>query len=224
VQEFEPISRMRPNGGMVIWWLYSPPSALAGNARRWVPKVGYLIMKKQELLSALTNTWQNFVIGLSLTQLMPEEQWISLSQRGIQFDGPNGPWFHAPPHWSACVLGDRENRGKAISELEKSLKRALLREGHELILLYCQETHQGEKYRVVPWFQFARIIRNVVSHKQGGILREWPDDLRKKGITSASWRNRTLEITMVGLEISFSHQEALQLFADQFDFAQNQLS
>ena len=181
-------------------------------------------MKRQELLSALTNTWQNFVIGLLLTQFMPEEKWISLSQGGIRFDGPNGPWFHAPPNWSAGALGDRQNRVKAISELEKSLKRALSREGHELILLYCQETHQVEKYKVVPWFQFARIIRNVVSHKQGGILREWPDDLRKKGITRASWRNRTLEITMVGLEIPFSPQEALQLFADQFDFAQHQLS
>jgi len=181
-------------------------------------------MKKQELLSGLTNTWQNFVIGLSLTQFMPEEKWIFLSQGGIRFDGPNGPWFHAAPNWSSDVLGDRQNRDKAIGELEKSLKRALIREGHELILLYCEETHQVEKYKATPWFQFARIIRNTASHKQGGKLREWPSDLRKKGITSVSWRNRTLEITIVGQEIEFTHQEALQLLADQFSFAQHQLS
>ncbi len=93
-------------------------------------------MNKQELLYALTNTWQNFVIGLLLTQFMPEEEWISLSQSGIRFDGPNGPWFHGDTNWTANVLGDHQNRVNALSELEKSLKRALLREGHELILLY----------------------------------------------------------------------------------------
>ena len=181
-------------------------------------------MTKQELLSTLTNTWQNFVIGLLLTQFMPEEEWISLSQNRIRFDGPNGPWFLADNNWSANVLGYQQNRTNALSELEKSLKRALLREGHELILLYCEETKQVEKYKALPWFQFARIIRNLVAHKQGGTLREWPKDLQKKHIISASWRNRTLNTSMVGLEVSFTHQEALQLFADQFDFAQNQLS
>lgn len=189
-----------------------------------MPEVGYVIMKKQELLSALTNTWQNFVIGLLLIQFMPEEEWISLSQDGIRFDGPNGPWFYADNIWSANVLGDRQNRTNALRELEKSLKRTLLREGHELILLYCEETGQVEKYKAVPWFQFARIIRNVVSHKQGGTLREWPPDLQKKSIISASWRNRTIDTSMVGLEISFTHQEALQLFTDQFGFAQDQLT
>ena len=182
-----------------------------------------MMMKKQELLSALTNTWQNFVIGLLLIQFMPEEKWISLSQHGIRFDGPIGPWFQVPQDWSADVLGNRQKRGDATGELEKSLKRALLREGHELILLYCQETHQVEKYKIVPWFQFARIIRNVVSHKQGGNLHDWPNDLRNRGITSVSWRNRTLEISMLGQKIPFSHQEALQLFADQFGFSQQQL-
>lgn len=180
-------------------------------------------MKKQELLSALTNTWQNFVIGLILIKFMPEETWISLSQSGIRFDGPTGPWLHLAQNWSADILGDRKNLGNATSELEKTLKRALLREGHELILLYCEETHQVEKYKATPWFQFARIIRNVVSHKQGGILRDWPADLQKRGITSVSWRERILENSMVGREIPFSHQEALQLFADQLGFAQHQL-
>jgi len=181
-------------------------------------------MKKEELLSVLTNTWQNFIVGLLLTQFMPEENWISLSKSGIRFEGPNGPWFHAYPNWTFDVLGNRQNRVSAIGELEKSLKRALLREGHELILLYCEETNQVDKYKAEPWFQFARIIRNAVSHKQGGILREWPKDLQKKGISSVSWRNRTLQTSNIGQEIQFTHQEALQLIADQFGFAQNQLS
>lgn len=181
-------------------------------------------MKKGELLSALSNTLQNFVLGILLTQCMPEEKWTSLTQGGIRIDWPNGTFFHADRNWVSDVLGKHQNRIIAIGELEKSLKRALLREGHELILLYCEETNQVGKYKAEPWFQFARIIRNVVSHKQGGILREWPKDLQKKGISSASWRSRIIEETNVGQEIQFTHQEALQLMTDQIIFAQNQLS
>ncbi|MHB8089391.1 MAG: hypothetical protein ACYDH2_14205, partial [Anaerolineaceae bacterium] len=126
--------------------------------------------------------------------------------------------------WTANVLGNKQNRAIAIGELEKSLKRALVREGHELILLYCEESGQVAKYKMAPWFQFARIIRNIVSHKQGSILREWPKDLIKQGVVTVSWRSRTLSTSMIERVISFTHQEALQLFADQFEFAQNQLS
>jgi hypothetical protein len=111
-----------------------------------------------------------------------------------------------------------------IEEFENSLKRAALREGHELILLYCEETNQFPLYKSQSWFQFARIIRNIVSHKQAGILREWPRDLLREGITQASWRNRTLDVSIVGTEIDFTIQESLQLLLDQIEFAENTLT
>ena len=58
------------------------------------------------------------MLGLVLAKFMPDEEWIALSQGGIRFDGPNGPWFHAAPDWSANVLGDRQNRVGAIGELK----------------------------------------------------------------------------------------------------------
>lgn len=180
-------------------------------------------MTKTELLAALTNTWENFALGLLFPQLIPEDSWKSLSGKNIKFDGPNGIWFSIGPNWYTEEIENAINRNVHIGEFEKSLKRSLVREGHELILLYCEETGQIDQYKSVPWFQFARIIRNVVSHKQGGKLREWPSDLIKRGITSVSWRNRTLNIDMKGDEISFTHEEALKLFCDQFNFVQNQL-
>jgi hypothetical protein len=77
---------------------------------------------------------------------------------------------------------------------------------------------------VEPWFQFARIIRNVVSHKNGGILRAWPPDLSKAGTTSVAWRSRALELSNVGKPVEFTHNEALQLFADQMEFAHSKLA
>ena len=63
---------------------------------------------------------------------------------------------------------------------ENSLLRTMMREAHELILLYCEETDQFATYKAEPWFQFARVMRNIISHKEGGTLRKWPDDLQKK--------------------------------------------
>jgi hypothetical protein len=181
-------------------------------------------MTKHELLVALTNTWQNFVLGLLLPNLIEEDAWGKFSEGTVTFDGPDGPWLHLGPDWYANMIINKDNRANVIGEFEKALKRATMSEGHELILLYCEETQQFDKYKAVPWFQFARIIRNIVSHKQGGILREWPKDLRRQGITQVSWHNRTIDTSMIGQQINFTHQEALQLLADQTDFAQNGLT
>jgi hypothetical protein len=107
---------------------------------------------------------------------------------------------------------------------ENGLLRAMVRESHELILLYCEQTKQFPIYKAEPWFQFARILRNVVSHKEGGTLREWPRDLRASGVTSVVWRNRTLDTTMLGTAFVFYPPEGLELLKDQIDFVASKLS
>jgi hypothetical protein len=212
--------RLEPRAGKLASAVFrGPRAALPAEQVRY----GVACMTKNELLAALTNTWQNFAFGLLLPKLVLDDAWHALAGKTITFDGPNGPWFHISPIWYKDVIENPANRQNLIGEFEKSLKRALVSEGHELILSYCEATNQVDLYKAVPWFQFARIMRNVVSHKQGGTLREWPNDLRKKGITQVSWRKRTIDINMIGREIEFTHQEALQLLADQFEFAQNQL-
>lgn len=121
-------------------------------------------------------------------------------------------------------LTDPALRERFLRNYENTLLRALLRESHELILLYCEDTNQFSIYKDEPWFQFARIMRNVVSHKQGGLLTKWPEDLRKKGTCTARWRNRTLDTTMIGSGISFYHNEALQLLNDQIEFVKLKLA
>jgi hypothetical protein len=116
------------------------------------------------------------------------------------------------------------SKKNVTEEFENCLKRASVREGHEVILLYCEETNQFQLYKSQTWFQFARIIRNVVSHKQAGVLREWPNDLLKKGITQVTWRSRVLDASMVGTDVEFTIQEALQLLNDQIEFVRNTLA
>ena len=107
-----------------------------------------------------------------------------------------------------------------IDEYEKSLKRALLGETHEVISSYCEATYQYLIYKAQSWYEFARIIRNTVSHKDGGTLQRWPD----KRVKIAKWRIGTLDPSMVGQAIDFTPYEALQLAKDHTDFASgNQL-
>lgn len=91
-------------------------------------------------------------------------------------------------------------------------------------MLYCEETKQFPVYKAEPWFQFARILRNVVSHKQGGILREWPKDLLRARITSVTWRARTFDTNMVGTALYFYLPDGMELLRDQIDFVVSKLS
>jgi len=56
------------------------------------------------------------------------------------------------------------------------LKHTLVRTTHEVIYMYCEETSQFATCRAEPWFQYARIVGNTLSHKDGAVLHRWPDD------------------------------------------------
>lgn len=180
-------------------------------------------MTKDELLNGLNNVLNSFLYGLLCSRLIPPDKWHSVSTSAMLFEGKDidikialGPLSQR--------LTDPSLRERFLRNYENTLLRVPLRESHELILLYCEETNQFPIYRDEHWFQFARIMRNVVSHKQGGLLTKWPEDLKKKGICNASWRSRTLDTTMIGSAISFNPNEALQMQSDQAEFVKLKLA
>lgn len=181
-------------------------------------------MTKNELVGALHNVLNNFIFGMASSRLVPQETWQKVSTERATFQGLQGELLQVDLEPLSRNMANPSDRKILVEEFENGLKRAMMREGHELILWYCEDTNQFHLYKSEPWFQFGRIIRNIVSHKQGGILRKWPKDLKDKGITQVSWRNRTLDITMEGKDIDFTHHEALQLFKDQLDFVQSKLT
>ena len=150
-------------------------------------------MTKPELIVALENILNNIVFGLVLTRIVPSDSWTNISPPIATFRGPSGDLLRLD-FGPMCSRMKNPNYKKAVTEeFENCLKRATVREGHELLLLYCGETQQFSVYKSQAWFQFARIIRNVVSHKCGGILRNWPADLARNNVNSVSWQNRTLD-------------------------------
>lgn len=178
---------------------------------------------KQELMGALHNILNNFVFGMVLSRIVPAAAWQKIVDEQATFQGPDGSLLYVDLAPLVANLSNPTDRKILVEEYENGLKRALLSEGHEVILAYCGATNQFSLYKAQPWFQFARIIRNVVSHKDGGILRKWPPDLTRVGVTTVAWRTRALDTSMVGKPIEFTHHEALQLFKDQMDFAQSKL-
>lgn len=96
-------------------------------------------------------------------------------------------------------------------------------EAHELLLAYCEHTNQFPTYKALAWFQFARIVRNAASHKQGGIIG-WPKDLKNAGVSEVTWRHRTIRESDDGSELQMPDAEALQLIGDMMDFLAKSLT
>jgi hypothetical protein len=157
------------------------------------------------------------------SRLATDEAWARASSGAALFEGYDGYVRIDLGPLSKRIL-NKDGRARFIRNYENSLLRTMVRESHELILLYCHETKQFPIYKAEPWFQFARILRNVVSHKEGGTLREWPRDLLSAGITSVTWRGRTLDSSMLGTGIAFYPPEGLELLRDQIEFVASKLS
>jgi len=117
------------------------------------------------------------------------------------------------------------NWSKEISDNCKSSQhRALIAEVFELIKLYCEHTNQMSIFKNWEHFNFSRILRNCTSHGTGGKLNKWPPDLTKKGITSVSWGQITIDSSMIGEIIPVNEVNTVKFIKSEIDFAINKLS
>lgn len=180
---------------------------------------------KAGLLNGLNILLNNFLYGFVCPKLVLPEVWRDASGKTAVFESGEGELqIQLGPLIRRAFDVDYTAREGFKRNYENSLLRTLMREAHELILLYCDETQQFHIYKTEPWFQFARVLRNVMSHKEGGTLREWPKDLLAKGITSVTWRGRTFDTAMLGQRLVFYPPEGLELLKDQIDFVPSKLS
>jgi hypothetical protein len=180
---------------------------------------------KNELLNGLNIFLNNFLYGCVCPNLVPPELWNAASQQTAVFKSRKGDVeIKLGPLVKRARNADYTAAEGFKRNYENSLLRTMMREAHELILLYCRETGQIKAYKAQPWFQFARVLRNVMSHEKGGTLREWPSDLLREGITSVTWREKTFDTTMLGQRVVFYPPEGLELLKDQMDFVREKLS
>ena len=183
-------------------------------------------MTKTEALSALENIRNNFLYGNLATRLIPDSIWENNAHQIAKFKRSDTSILEVPLIDICNILLTKTPQGGAllISEFESSLMRSIMRESHELVLKYCESTRQFQMYKDQSWFLFFRVMRNTASHKDGGNLHRWPDDLHKKGINSVQWKTRILNISMEGKDLEFSIPDALDMWFELYEFVKHDLS
>ena len=181
-------------------------------------------MNKDGAMGAFNSILNNYIYGMVCSRLADVEEWDAMEHVPATFEGPQGELLHVELGDMVRALRVSDQRKAVVDEHEAALKRMLVREAHEAGLWYSEETRQDALLKAAPWFQYARILRNTVSHKQAGIMREWPRDLKDKGSTQVTWRARTLNASMVGQPVELTHHEAILLFKDMVEYVRDKMA
>lgn len=183
-------------------------------------------MTKAETLSALKNVKNNFIYGNLVTRIIPDNLWEENINEIARFKRSDLSILELPLFEICSILLTKTPQGRQlfISGFESSLMRMIIRESHEIVLKYCEISGQFQTYKNQIWFQFFRIMRNTSSHKDGGNLHKWPEDLKRNGITSVHWKTRTLDVSMEGTDLEFSIPDALDMWLELYVFVSNDLT
>jgi hypothetical protein len=171
---------------------------------------------KPELIAALENAKNNFVLGqaaVCLFTLDPARKCLigqeaRFGEFTVSFE---------QVHNLLAIPADAEIANK---EYLKMHFRALIKEGFELLKNYCAETDQQQLFRDEPWFHFARLIRNALSHN-------FRFSFNRRDDLPVSWEGRTIDRVMDGqdLQIAFLGWDGMyKLFAEFQIFAANKLA
>jgi hypothetical protein len=173
---------------------------------------------KSELLAQLENAKNNYILGHAALSLFAEPQVYPLLERQSASFGTYTITFDQV----ARLLRVPSDRDIALKEFLTMLLRALIKETFELLRDYSAATGQTPILKSQGWYQFARLIRNCISHN---FMFEF--STYDKTLLPVTWGGRTIEPAMDRqfLPLSFfGYIEAWELFATFKSFASTILS
>ncbi|HZP77962.1 MAG TPA: hypothetical protein VFB45_17580 [Pseudolabrys sp.] len=117
----------------------------------------------------------------------------------------------------AEVLEKQETRDAAVSDFTLNQLHALLRAPFEVLNAYCESydsrqtgSHLVSVLKCADWYEFARLIRNAVSHNFRFDFRKYD-----KSLMPLSWGGVTLTAELDGTPLtyeSFWHKTGYELF------------
>ena len=116
------------------------------------------------------------------------------------------------------LSGAETGRDHMALEASKMALRNLTQDTYEAVFDYCEQTRQLPHMQDQSWYQFARVMRNSVTHTQHFKFRE---SVIK--VLPISWRGKTIELGMDGREVSFSFydwHDGLELFDEIYQFCE----
>ncbi len=175
-------------------------------------------MHKTELLAQLENAKNNYILGLAALALFGDSRTYTVLEEARCAFGTHSVEFSQV----ATLLRIDTDRAIAMKEFVNMLLRIPIKESFELLKNHCAETGQAPLLQNQPWYEFARVIRNSLSHNFRLQFRK-----HDRSLLPVTWRGRTIELAMDGahLELSFfGYVQAWELFADFRDFAINRLA
>ena len=123
----------------------------------------------------------------------------------------------AGDYYEISVGGSESARDRTAMEVAKMGLRNLTSDAYEATFDHCERTGQLEAMQSEPWYQFARVIRNSLTHTQEFRFR--PSVLKNLPTT---WRGREISASMDGSEVPFTFFDwhvALELFDDIYEFS-----
>ncbi len=181
-------------------------------------------MTKQEAFELLSGIRAAIIYGFVL-QTASNDGELAERIRGQKFgfEADDGTIHPIGLTALAALLADRDQRRTIHGNYKVLMKHTLVRTTHEVVLMYCRQTNQFPLYKAEPWFQFARLVRNLLSHEDGAILNEWPKDLTKAGVTYVEWRGRKISATEVGQHVRLDPAEMVRLHEDMAEFLRTKL-
>jgi hypothetical protein len=175
-------------------------------------------MTKAELISQLTNAKNNYILGLAALALFASEEAYPIIEKSSCSFGTYSLSFDQV----ARLLRKQEDKEIAVKEFMNMLLRTLIKESFELIKTHCNASKQTPALSKQQWYQFARMIRNCLSHNFKFEFNRYD-----KGLLPVTWRGKTITAGMDGsfLELSFfGYVEAWVLFNEMYSFAVDALT
>lgn len=123
----------------------------------------------------------------------------------------------AGDYYEINIGGSTTARDRAAMELAKMALRNMTSDTYEAVYDYCESHGQLPSMQVQDWYQFARVIRNSLTHTQCFKFHS-----RVLAILPVTWKGRTIDASMNGLEVPFTFFDwhvGEELFNDIFEFA-----
>ena len=137
-------------------------------------------MTKDDVAKSLEIVNNNFLLGwlaFSLLHLPPCHDLLDRVESDLPGVG------RVPGDQAANALRDPKARTHVLQEFLKWLVRSYFRDAYQIVRAYCGDTNQLPTLKRAPWYEFARLMRDSLSHD----MRLDLGDRVKKGLLPIEW-------------------------------------
>lgn len=113
-------------------------------------------------------------------------------------------------------LHEKTRFTESLEEFYKAIRRSLIKESFEVVKAYAEYSNSSSGLKCCPWYQFARILRNAISHDFHFRFNKY--DLTLLPLT---WHNVTIQSAMHDQQLSgdvLSHGISWDLYNEMVQF------